>query len=136
MNMLLKGTLVAGLAAVGVVTAAAAHQTPHGFSPASLDADGDGIISTAELEAHADALFARTDQDSDGSLSADELRALHAMMPPGAAPDHAPDHAALPVTRQAFREGLRGHAVRMDADHDGRLTVAELTAGLHGGQGH
>jgi hypothetical protein len=97
---------------------------------------GDGVISTTELDAHADDLFAHTDQNNDGGLSADELGALHAMMPAGSAPEHAPDHAVLPLTRPAFREALRGHAARMDADHDGRLTVAELTAGLHGGQGH
>ena len=136
MNTLLKGTLLAGLAAAGVATAAQAWQTHHGFSPASLDGDGDGIISTAELDAHADLLFARTDKDSDSSLSADELRALHAMMPAGAAPDHAGDHPALPVSRAAFREALRGHAVRMDADRDGRLTVTELVTAMHGGQGH
>jgi hypothetical protein len=136
MNTLLKGTLLVGLATVGVTTAAYALQANHGFNPASLDADGDGVISTAEIDSHADLLFARTDQDHDGSLSADELRALHAMMPAGVSMEHARDHAPAPVTRQAFREGLRGHAVQMDANRDGRLTVAELTAAMHGGQGH
>ena len=136
MKMLLKGTLLVGLATVGVATAAFALQADHGFNPASLDADGDGVISTAELDAHADLLFARTDRDNDGSLSADELRALHAMMPAGAAMEHAPGHAPAPMTRQAFREGLRGHATQMDANRDGRLTVAELGAAMHGSQGH
>ncbi len=136
MKMLLKGTLLVGLATVGVATAAFALQADHGFNPASLDADGDGVISTAELDAHADLLFARTDRDNDGSLSADELRALHAMMPAGAAMEHAPGHAPAPMTRQAFREGLRGHATQMDANRDGRLTVAELGAAMHGSQAH
>ncbi len=136
MKTLLKGTLLVGLATVGVATAAWAVQASHGFNPASLDADRDGVISTTELDAHADLLFARTDGDSDGSLSADELRALHATMPAGAAPEHAPGHAPAPVNRQAFREGLRGHATQMDADRDGRLTVTELGAAMHGGQAH
>ena len=136
MKTLFKGTLLAGLATVGVATAAWALQASHGFNPASLDADGDGVISTTELDTHADLLFARTDRNNDGSLSADELRALHAMMPHGAAMEHAPDHAPVPVTREAFRDGLRGHATQMDADRDGRLTVAELGAAMHGGQGH
>lgn len=135
MNTLLRGTLLVGLATVGVATAAWALQASHGFSPASLDADGDGIISTTELDTHADLLFARTDRNNDGSLSVDELRALHAMMPAGAM-EHAPDHPPAPVNGQAFREGLRAHASRMDADRDGRLTVAELDAGMHGGQSH
>lgn len=136
MKMLFKGSLLAGLAMVGIATAAFALQAGHGFNPASLDADGDGVISTNELDAHADLLFDRTDRDKDDSLSADELRALHAMMPPGAAVAHGPGHPAAPVNRQAFREGLRGHATRLDADGDGRLTVVELRAGMHGGQAH
>lgn len=136
MKTLLKGTLLVGLATVGIATTAWAVQANHGFNPASLDADGDGVISTAEIDAHADLLFARTDRDNDGSLSADELRALHAMMPAGAAMQHAPDHSPAPMTRQAFREGLRGHAAQMDANRDGRLTVAELGAAMHGGQAH
>lgn len=136
MNTLLKGMVLVGFATVGVATAALALQANHGFNPASLDADGDGVISTTELDTHADLLFARTDQNNDASLSTDELRALHAMMPAGAAMEHAPDHAPAPVTRQAFREGLRSHANRLDANRDGRLTVAELGAAMHGGQAH
>jgi hypothetical protein len=137
MKTLLKGMLIAGLATVGVATAAWAVQASHGFNPASLDADGDGVISTTELDTHADLLFARTDRDNDASLSADELRALHAMMPGGgAAMEHAPGHTPPPLSRQAFREGLRGHATHMDANRDGRLTVAELGAAMHGGQAH
>ena len=137
MKTLLKGTLLVGLATVGVATAAWAVQASHGFNPASLDADRDGVISATELDAHGDLLFARTDRDNNGSLSADELRALHAMLPDGgAAMEHAPGHAPAPVNRQAFREGLRGHAAGMDADRDGRLTVAELGAAMHGGQAH
>ena len=136
MKTLLKGTLLVGLASVGVATAAWAVQANHGFNPASLDGDGDGVISATEIDTHADLLFARTDRDSDGSLSADELRALHAMMPAGAAPEHAPGHTPPPLTRQAFREGLRSHATQMDANRDGRLTVAELGAAMHGGQAH
>lgn len=137
MNTFLKGTLLVGLATVGVATAALALQANHGFNPASLDADRDGVISATELDTHADLLFARTDRDNSGSLSADELQVLHAMLPGGgAAMAHAPGHTPAPVNRQAFREGLRGHATQMDANRDGRLTVAELGAAMHGGQAH
>jgi len=137
MKTLLKGTLLVGLATLGVATAAWALQATHGFNPASLDADGDGVISTTELDTHANLLFARTDRNSDGSLSVDELRALHAMMPGGGAGmEHARGHAPAPVNQQAFREALRGHATQMDANRDSRLTVAELGAAMHGGQAH
>jgi len=136
MNLFLKGTLLVGLATVGVATAAYALQASHGFNPASLDADGDGVISTTELDAHADLLFAQTDKDNDGSLSPGELSALHAMMPPRATMAHGREQVPAPVSRQAFREAIRGHAAGMDANTDHRLTVAELGAAMHGGPGH
>lgn len=136
MNTFLKGSLLVGLATAGLATAAWAYQANHGFNPASLDTDRDGVISSAELDTHADLLFARTDRDSNGTLSADELRALHAMLAAGTAPEHTPDQATRPLTRQAFREGLRGHATQMDGNRDGRLTIAELNTAMHGSHGH
>lgn len=136
MKTMFKGLLLAGLASAGVATAAWAVQSQHGFNPASLDADGDGVISMAELDAHADLLFARTDANNDGVLSGDEMRALHAMMqsagvamPQGHTPPASVDQAG-------FRSGLRSHATQLDADKDGRLTVAELGAVMNGRQGH
>ena len=139
MRMLFKGLLVVGLASAGVVAAAHAGvfggQSEHGFNAASLDADGDGVISMSELDAHADQLFAHTDANKDGSLSGDELRALHAMMA-GAGVSPPQGHAApSSVTQAEFRAGLRSHAGQLDADKDGRLTVAELGAAMRGG-GH
>ena len=40
------------------------------------------------------------------------------------------------VTRPAFLAALRSHATGMDANRDGRLTVAELGDAMHGGHGH
>lgn len=136
MRTMFKGLLLVGLASAGVATAAWAVQSQHGFNPASLDADGDGVISMVELDAHADQLFTRTDANSDGVLAGDEMRALHGMMqsagvamPQGHTPPASVDQAG-------FRAGLRSHAVQLDADKDGRLTTAELGAAMHGSQGH
>ncbi|MES2834150.1 MAG: hypothetical protein V4707_05525 [Pseudomonadota bacterium] len=136
MKTMFKGLLLVGLASAGVATAAWAVQAQHGFNPASLDADGDGVISMVELDAHADQLFAHTDANKDGQLSGDEMRTLHGMMqsagvamPQGHTPPASVDQAG-------FRSGLRSHAVQLDADKDGRLTVAELGAAMHGAQGH
>lgn len=140
MRTFLKASLLVGLASVGVVAAAHAGQSGgHGFNPASLDADGDGVIAMSELDAHADLLFARTDADHDGRLSGDELRALHAMMAgAGVSPPHGEQGHTPPasVTQAEFRAGLRTHATQLDADKDGRLTVAELGAAMRGHQGH
>lgn len=136
MKTMFKASLLIGLASVGVVTAAWAVQSQHGFNPASLDADGDGVISMTELDTHADLLFARTDADRDGRLAGDEMRALHGMMQSAgvAMPQGHTPPASL--TQAEFRTGLRSHAVQLDADKNGRLTVAELGAAMRGNQGH
>lgn len=136
MKTMFKGLLLAGLATAGVATAAWAVQSQHGFNAASLDANGDGVISMAELDAHADQLFAHTDANRDGQLAGDEMRALHGMMQSAgvAMPQgHTPPAS---VDRAGFRSGLRSHATQLDADKDGRLTVAELGAAMHGNQAH
>ena len=136
MKTMFKGLLLAGLATAGVATAAWAVQSQHGFNAASLDANGDGVISMAELDAHADQLFAHTDANKDGVLAGDEMRALHGMMQSAgvAMPQgHTPPAS---VDRAGFRSGLRSHATQLDADKDGRLTVAELGAAMHGNQAH
>lgn len=136
MRMLFKGLLLAGLASAGVVVAAHAGQSGgHGFNPASLDADGDGVIAMSELDAHADQLFAHTDANKDGSLSGDELRALHAMMQGAGVATPQGHNPPSSVNQAEFRAGLRSHAAQLDADRDGRLTVAELGAAMRGG-GH
>lgn len=45
-----------------------------------LDADGDGMVSTAEHAAAARAMFDAMDADGDGSLSMEEARAAHGRM--------------------------------------------------------
>ena len=140
MKTMFKGLLLAGLASAGAATAAWAFQEQHGFNPASLDADGDGVISMAELDAHADLLFARTDANNDGRLADGELQALHAMMagagvsPPQGQAQGQGHAGPASVTQAEFRAGLRSHAVQLDADKDGRLTVAELGAAMRGHQ--
>jgi signal transduction histidine kinase len=108
----------------GVATAAYAFQTAHGFNPSMLDTDGDGVISAAELDTHADQLFARADQDRNGQLSAEERRAFHASMQAmmhGRAPvGHGETETAGVTTPAQFREGFRRRAAALDADRDGR----------------
>lgn len=128
MKPLLKTSLIIGLASLGVVTAAYALQSGHSFTPAMLDADRDGVVSAAEVDTHADQLFARVDQDRNGQLSPDEATALHAMMQGvmrGQPAQHGAGHTGL-MSQAQFRAALRGHATAMDTDRDGRLTVAEL----------
>lgn len=102
---------------------------------ASLDLDGDGLITLAEMQAQPQLRFAAADTDGDGALSAAELTA---MMASGAGDraarmlarlddngdgllqaDEMPDRAAGRIDRMFSR---------LDADGDGNLTAEELAA--------
>jgi hypothetical protein len=110
MNRLISTTLLIALAASG--TAVAAQHGPR-MSFETLDTDGDGRLSAAEL----DALPARSgmsgaerlermDADDDGYVSREELQA----MGPGGKPGNR----------------IRADFEALDADGDGRLSAAEL----------
>lgn len=77
---------------------------------AAADADKDGKLTTAEMEAYRAAEVTAADADKDGKLSAAEL-------------------ATLTMARmQARAEAMAAQMVeRHDADGDGLLTVAELS---------
>jgi len=121
--------LIAGLAALAVLGSATAGLAregerrmgpggPGGFGGAMLmerfdevDADGDGAVTEAELEAHAKARFDAADSNGDGKLDAAELEAR---------------------AEQARQERLARMAARMidraDSDGDGAITFAEAEA--------
>ncbi|MFN3723805.1 MAG: EF-hand domain-containing protein [Paracoccaceae bacterium] len=81
-----------------------------GMDFAAMDADGDGKVTQAEIEAHRAARTAAIDTDGDGLLSADELAAMHIRA--------ATERANMQATRMIGQ---------MDADGDGKLSAAELT---------
>lgn len=74
-----------------------------------IDADKDGKITLAEMEAFRAARFAAADTDKDGALSAEELLAMHA-------------------AERAAREAQRGANMiaKFDANADGKLSADEL----------
>lgn len=79
----------------------------------TLDADGNGEVTKAEMEAHKAARFSASDSNSDGKLSAEELVA------------QAQKHAAKRV------EKMISH---LDSDGDGMLSAEEMAnrGGRHG----
>lgn len=82
-----------------------------GFDFAAVDADKDGKVTQAELQAFRAARVATVDADKDGKLSEDEVKAMVLARMTARAEDMA----------SAMIE-------RMDSDGDGFLTAAELAA--------
>ncbi len=117
----IAGVLVAGLGA-GVVGMASAHQGgPGQISFETLDANGDGKLTQAELEAQKTARFTATDTNGDGMLSAAEMLA---------------QGKARMGDRMAKRMEQRiGKMIeRRDANGDGMLSISEMEAMPKGDQ--
>jgi hypothetical protein len=107
------------------------------FDFATLDADKDGKVTQAELDAAHAARVAEVDANKDGLLSGDELAAMHLKM----MAERANTMAAEMVTRMdtdgdkllsaaemAVRPGSDRMFGMIDADGDGAITQAEADA--------
>lgn len=108
--------LTVALAVAGVTTAEAKRGMGgmHDVDFETLDSNGDGKITKAELEARGAARFAKLDTDGDAAVSAAELEA-HLQ-------ERAKDNAARMMEK-------------LDADGDGKLTQAEMESRRHRGGG-
>ncbi len=99
-GMMMRGGFAGPGAGFGPMQAMAANPVYKSF-----DADADGTVSAAELEAGITALHAKHDVDGDGALSAEEFAAL-------------------------FAEAKRGMAERpfamLDANNDGAIDADEM----------
>ncbi|GEM_PF-3130690 len=76
------------------------------------DENGDGLLQRAEAPEHMREQFMRADTNKDGAVSREEMQA--AMPPPGDRPQLSPEER-----RKRMME-------RMDANGDGKITIAEL----------
>ena len=112
----------------------------------TIDADKDGKITYAEMEAHRKAEFDASDTNKDGALSADELsaRALArfqeklAERTQGMLDNMDNDgNGSLSQDEMGEGPGMRNFA-RIDADNDGSITKEEIQAGMqhHKKRGH
>ena len=114
----LSALALAGIAAAALATAALAEKTP-GAGPGDgpvmqlrfdeLDADKDGKVTEAEIQAWHDARFAAADADKNGLLSPEELTAMQA----------ARMQERLAARSQKMIE-------RLDGNGDGQLSAEEL----------
>jgi Ca2+-binding EF-hand superfamily protein len=109
-----------------------------------IDADQSGDISAEEASAHAEAMFALMDANSDGALAADEFGAGRmGMMSPwgqgmaaGMQERHTARFAAKDgdsdgkVTMAEFLAAEKAQYDAADADSDGKVTPWELRAAM------
>jgi len=125
-----------GLAAAPVATFAQGHNGPM-FPFESVDADKDGKVTRAELDAYRAAEATAMDTNADGKLSLEELTAAQVLRLTARATDHATkmverldtdgdkmlsaaELAARPMPAMLFE--------RADADGDGAVTQEEIAA--------
>ncbi len=77
-NVILSSAIVISLVALGMGAAYAQGGQRGGPSFAQVDANGDGMVSMAELQGRGQARFAAADTNSDGQLDVAELTAAAA----------------------------------------------------------
>ncbi len=146
MNFTLSALSIAAVLAAGLSTVAFADNRGGmggGMGPmpvfdfATLDADKDGKVTRAEIDAAHAARVAEADANKDGLLSADELAAMHLKMMTERAKTMAAEMVTrmdtdgdklLSVAEMAARPGLEKIFGMMDADGDGAITQAEADA--------
>lgn len=112
--LFIAATLVAATAFTSVAMAHEGRKGARGMGPAfeELDANGDGSLTLAEIEARAQARFAETDTNGDGLISAEEMT------------------AAMDKAREGRAERRIRHQIeRMDANGDGLLSIEEMAEG-------
>ena len=104
-----------------------------------MDTDGDGNITTAEIDAHQASVFAEIDADSDGKLTAAEMTEFHEMKRQMAEKERQAKGqkrmmAKLDtnkdgtITEDEFSIRPRDMLERLDTDKDGVITRAERDA--------
>lgn len=125
-RMLMAGTAVMlmGLAAPVMAQGMGPQAQMPDF--ATLDADGSGKVSAAELTAAHEARLAALDADGDGVVTVEEFTAPMAAMDAEAEAKRAEARKARMADRA---ERMLGDA---DADEDGKVTLEELSAKMGG----
>lgn len=108
--------VVAVLAASTLSSMAFAQEAPPPrMDFTAMDADKDGNITKAEVEAYKTAEITSMDANKDGKISADELAAFHIAKMQQNMEARAKDMAAKMIER-------------LDTDKDGAISIAEMSA--------
>ena len=100
-----------------------------------MDTDGDGKLSVEEHAEGAGRMFAAMDTDGNGSVTVSEMDAAQAKLHGDARKSSADKIKAIDtnsdgmLSRDEHVAGSRSMFEKMDADHDGGITAAEMQAG-------
>jgi Ca2+-binding EF-hand superfamily protein len=131
-NKWLLVSVVSALAGVG----AAAAQPGGRDHFAKMDVNGDGVVTTTEVQASFLERWTKSDVNKDGKVTADEFKASHAQ--------HGQEHFAKldnnqngVIERTEISKMPEEHFTRIDTDKNGTLSQAELLTGRphHHGKG-
>ena len=128
-------TVVAAVVLAGLTTLAYAQMGPGG-GRASLDADGDGVVTAAEYDASGLARFQRMDQNHDGVIDKAEIAQIRQMMAErmGAQPGRPDMLAGLDantdgqITQAEAAAAQKARFAALDKNGDGKLDAAEIEA--------
>ena len=107
-------------------TSAGKSERKRGFLRA--DADGDGVVTRAELGDEADGRFDRIDDDGDGTASGAELAGRRGRGERRGAEDTGSRPVAA-ISKADYRDRALARFDRRDTDKDGRLAGEELSPG-------
>jgi hypothetical protein len=132
---------VGGIASVSLAEGMGKHGGWHGFwgrmMLTELDADKDGAVTRAEIEAHQAARVAEIDADKNGAISAEELSAHHERMRQKHMAERlkAMDaNADGSVSVDEFQAAHAWRMARLDRNGDGQIDAYEMWP--HGGDRH
>jgi Ca2+-binding EF-hand superfamily protein len=133
----LMGTLVVGFVAPALAKRGPGNDGNHMFLFDQFDADKDGKVTKAELDASRAARVKAADANGDGLMSADELAAMQLADMTLRAKSMAAEMVArldsdgdglLSAAELATRPGPEKMFDRIDTDSDGSITRAEADA--------
>ncbi len=132
---------VGGIAGVSLAEGMGKHGGRHGFwgrmMLSEMDADKDGTVTRAEIEAHQAAHVAEIDADNNGAITAEELGAHHERMRQKHMAERlkAMDaNADGSVSVDEFQAAHTWRMARLDRNGDGQIDADEMQP--HGGPPH
>jgi len=139
-----KQLLISGLIAMGAMSVQAGEGKDRHPRP---DLNNDGVVTSAEMLEHRQAIFSKIDANKDGFLTKEEgevfkaqMEAKHKMMREAKAQERftkADSNGDGKVSAEEFAAQAQAQIAEMDADGNGELSRREMHKGMRdGGRKH